>query len=46
MLAAVLEKDKVPDDKIFHSQVAEEGSRGLMEKACGQQKAVGEGQTC
>lgn len=46
MLAAILEKDKVPDDKIFHSPVAEEGSCGLLEKACEQQKAVTEGQTC
>lgn len=31
MVAAVLEKDKVADHKIFHSLLAVEGSCGLLE---------------
>lgn len=46
MLAAILEKDKIPDDKVFHSLIAEEGSCGLMEKPCEKEKAMSRGQTC
>lgn len=38
--------DKVPDDKMLHSLVAEQGSCGLMEKSCKLQKAVSGEQTC
>lgn len=46
MVTAILEKDKVPDHKIFHSLVAVEGSCGLLEKPCEQQRAMSRGETC
>lgn len=46
MLATISEKDKVPDHKMFPSLVAGEGSCGLLEKPCEQQRAMSIGETC
>lgn len=46
MVAAILEKDKAADHKIFHSLVAVEGSCGLLEKPCEQQRVQSRAETC